>query len=569
MRDGEATYFAARRTPAAGLATGLALAAALALSLAGAASAEATTRFVDEGGSGAAPCVKRSKPCDEIDTALGASSPGDRVYVGAGTYDDPIIVLGAKVMRNRRVFAAGSGPAILDNGSVNDGDEGFDAVLPGDGAVVRNLTIRSPTRPVRTIGAAKLVGNVFDQATPPAVGSMTPLCGRPLVDISNGTGVPEIIGNTFDDPLAETDADQVGVCAPPATEPRISGNTFENLVNGVRIEGGAGDADGIDPVIEGNVIVGARDGLGSGAGIFVRGSVPTITDNVIGPPANTADPADSGVAFISLVPAPTGAHLARNRIEGFGIGVNAFETDGPVTMRSDLIVGNATGVYASDLGDNGDGNITAQAVTVFDSSAYDFLLKNAELTLSSSIIGEQGIDLDDDIGASTCAISFSRGPAISGDSCEAFATTASPGFVDPASGDFHLSAGSQMIDASGENLGEGFTDIDGDPRPLDGDCPQGQLAVPDLGADELNCEPETKARGPKGLTRKRRPTYRLRSTDEGSTFQCKIDRKRFRACGKRAKLKLKPGRHRLRFRAVDPEGNVDPTPAKRRLRVLT
>ena len=528
--------------------------------------AEATTHYVDEGGTGSAPCVKRSKPCDEIAGAITAAGIGDRIYVGAGTYDDPVLIQGIKVIRDRRKFARGSGPAVLDNGSVVDGDESSPAVLPGDGALVRNLTIRSPERPVRTIGAATLRHNVFDQADPPAVASLTPDCARPLVEISNGNGGSELRDNTFDDPLGEASGDQVGVCMPPTTEAEIRGNRFENLVNAVRIEGGSGDADA-ESVVDGNSITDVREGTSiGGAGIFVRGAVPTITGNAIGPAAQTT-PGSAGIAFGSLAPVPTGATLARNRIHGFNVGVDVFETDGPVTMNGDMIVGNSTGIDSSDLGDNGGGNVTARFVTVFGSSTHDVLLKNSALTLSSSIIGAAGIDRDDDIGFSTCAITFSRGPATSADTCEQFATTADPQFADAAGGDFHLTAGSPMIDASGEAPEGGAMDVDRDPRPLDGDCPEGQLAVADIGADELNCAPETKARGPKGRTDDRTPTYRLRSTDSGSSFRCKVDRKRYKRCRKRATFHLDPGAHRLRFRAMDPQGNLDATPAKRKLKV--
>jgi hypothetical protein len=526
----------------------------------------AVNHYVDEGGKGKFPCLKRSKPCDEIKMAADFAAAGDRVYVGAGTYDDPILMLGVKVIRNKRVFARGSGPAILDNGSEADADDTAVAVLPGDDALVRNLTIRSPVRPVRTIGAAVLQRNVFDQAAPPAIASLTPDCSHPLIEISNGTGGAVIERNTFVDTLAETSADSVGICTPPTTEAEIRGNRFENLVNGVRIVGGSGDADA-ESIIENNVITEAREGQTiGGAGIFVRASQPEITGNVITSPSQ-GNPAAAGISFGSLAPVPTGATLSRNFVEGFGVGVDVFETDGPVTMSGDMIVGNATGIDSSDLGDNGGGNITARFVTVYGSSAHDVLLKNSELTLSSSIIGSAGIDRDDDIGASTCAISNSRGPAMSADSCEGFSTTADPGLMDPAGGNYHLAPESPMIDATPEPPASLATDIDGDPRPLDGECPEGQLEVADIGADEFNCPPNTKAKGPRRHTDDTTPTYRLRSTDAHSRFQCKVDRKRYRRCRKRTTFHLSQGRHTLRFRAIDAQGELDPTPVRRKLRV--
>ncbi len=82
--------------------------------------------------------------------------------------------------------------------------------------------------------------------------------------------------------------------------------------------------------------------------------------------------------------------------------------------------------------------------------------------------------------------------------------------------------------------------------------------------------PDTRiTRGPRKKTRSRRPRFRFSSTIAGSTFECKLDRRPFTACRSGARLrKLKLGRHKLRVRAVSPAGVPDPSPAKRRFRVL-
>lgn len=55
---------------------------------------------------------------------------------------------------------------------------------------------------------------------------------------------------------------------------------------------------------------------------------------------------------------------------------------------------------------------------------------------------------------------------------------------------------------------------------------------------------------------------RLRSSEPGSTFQCRLDGRPFRACGSsRGVRSLAPGRHRFEAFAIDPAGNADPTPA--------
>ena len=56
-----------------------------------------------------------------------------------------------------------------------------------------------------------------------------------------------------------------------------------------------------------------------------------------------------------------------------------------------------------------------------------------------------------------------------------------PAFVDAENGDLHLSPASALIDA-GTNIGIPMEDIDGEPRPLDGN--RDSIAIADIGADE-------------------------------------------------------------------------------------
>jgi hypothetical protein len=82
--------------------------------------------------------------------------------------------------------------------------------------------------------------------------------------------------------------------------------------------------------------------------------------------------------------------------------------------------------------------------------------------------------------------------------------------------------------------------------------------------------PDTRiTKGPPGRTHKRTVKFKFTSTEANSTFQCKLDRKPFKTCRSPKKYKrLKPGKHAFKVRAIDPAGNVDPTPAVRRFKVL-
>jgi Protein of unknown function (DUF3152) len=77
--------------------------------------------------------------------------------------------------------------------------------------------------------------------------------------------------------------------------------------------------------------------------------------------------------------------------------------------------------------------------------------------------------------------------------------------------------------------------------------------------------PETRIlRGPRGRQTVRAATFRFRSSEPGSTFQCRLDRGRWRACRSPKTYRgLNPRRHRFQVRARDRARNVDRSPASR------
>ena len=78
--------------------------------------------------------------------------------------------------------------------------------------------------------------------------------------------------------------------------------------------------------------------------------------------------------------------------------------------------------------------------------------------------------------------------------------------------------------------------------------------------------PETVIKkGPKRRTSSRKAKITFKSDEPGSTFECKLDGKKFKPCRSPRKLKkLDAERHKFQVRAVDPVGNVDSSPAKKR-----
>jgi hypothetical protein len=76
--------------------------------------------------------------------------------------------------------------------------------------------------------------------------------------------------------------------------------------------------------------------------------------------------------------------------------------------------------------------------------------------------------------------------------------------------------------------------------------------------------------GPSGFTRDATPTFAFRSSEPGSTFQCRLDARAWAACtSPKTTAKLAEGTHVFHVRAKDRAANLDATPAKRSFRVDT
>ena len=83
-------------------------------------------------------------------------------------------------------------------------------------------------------------------------------------------------------------------------------------------------------------------------------------------------------------------------------------------------------------------------------------------------------------------------------------------------------------------------------------------------------DPNTKIKKrPKNKSDDTSPTFKFKSTEAGSTFKCKLDHKKFHKCkSPKTYHGLDPGKHKFKVEAIDSSGNVDPTPAKDKFKVL-
>jgi hypothetical protein len=65
------------------------------------------------------------------------------------------------------------------------------------------------------------------------------------------------------------------------------------------------------------------------------------------------------------------------------------------------------------------------------------------------------------------------------------------------------------------------------------------------------------------------PTFKFKSDEVGSTFKCKLDHKKFHKCTSPKTVHgVAAGKHTFKVEAIDADGNVDPTPAKDKFKIL-
>ena len=67
---------------------------------------------------------------------------------------------------------------------------------------------------------------------------------------------------------------------------------------------------------------------------------------------------------------------------------------------------------------------------------------------------------------------------------------------------------------------------------------------------------------------RRKATFRFASSEPGSKFLCKLDKRKFKACASpKTYNKIEPGAHAFRVKARDRAGNVDASPVVKRFRI--
>jgi hypothetical protein len=114
---------------------------------------------------------------------------------------------------------------------------------------------------------------------------------------------------------------------------------------------------------------------------------------------------------------------------------------------------------------------------------------------------------------------------------------------------------SDTEDGDGSDIGAFELQV---PPPASG---SGPVLVSEQPADRQ--APNTRiAKGPARSSYETKAKFRFASTEAQSSFQCKLDKRKWTGCRNPAKRTVKPGKHVFKVRAIDRFGNVDPTPAR-------
>jgi len=546
---------------------------ATAAALAAPAAASATDRWVDTdtGTNAANNCTVQANPCKTIQNASDYSQiAGDfgTIHVDQGTYGENVNIAQGNKLTADDFVTGDSGPtAIVGTGS------GV-AVFVQATASISGFDISSPS-----IGSVVLVANSASATdnTITAVGA-----NSTAVEVFASTGTPTVTGNTI---LADSGDEGTGV----VIDQNVTGRA---TVSDNRI-GEAGDGfdrsiwvkAGSKATLEGNTILGSRQLSGSNAnGIRIDGADDVdVIDNDIRQPFIGAGKEADGVYATNLSATDT-LDLERNRILATtGTGLVLADVAGPVTSSNDVIANSADRtVFAGNAPD-----VTFTNDTFVGNATAPVFLNNATLTVDSSILE---MPIANGGGTVECEITFSRGPAITegGDGCAEFQTSADPEFADRFASpvpNLELKPSSALLDAGNPAApAEGAVDNSGDARAVEGDgeCPHD--ARRDIGAEELavtiaDCPvvdppPARDTTAPtsgivgKKKQRGHRARFTLTSDEEGSTFECRLDRGKFVPCeASYRSRKLNLGRHTLFVRATDEAGNTDATPEAKKFKL--
>ncbi|HKN95129.1 MAG TPA: choice-of-anchor Q domain-containing protein [Thermoleophilaceae bacterium] len=418
--------------------------------------ASATDRFVAKTGNDGSACTDASNPCLTIGRAVtAATTSGDTIHIGPGTYDESV-----STAKNVSFIGASAGTVSDATGAtVIDGGVHPAFTLTGGGALSDLRAAGGQTSEPAALeldGPSSAPGVTY--ALVGVIGVRNDCLGCRALDVQGGSSTdPSLLAlNVSDSSFVSTDPDGT--------------TSFVNQANA-------------------NFVRSSFTGQGSDVGgLLLEAGTLTFTDGTIGAP---------GLGGNAEVAAKGHATFTRARLSGLRVDGNFGQSDAAVndslvettqftaaatvvfgatlTARGSTFAAEGSGAQAgADLEAGSGGDAVVNAVnSIFrangNSGAVDVKLSNSSGHVST-------FTADHSNYTSVITGGASATPAGSGSNI-----AGPPGFVNEAGGDFHLAAGSPLIDRGAPAL-PGEVDLDGSARALSANC---GAPVPDIGAFEF------------------------------------------------------------------------------------
>jgi hypothetical protein len=380
-------------------------------------------------------CGTRSDPCASISYGISQTDAGGTIHVEQGTYTENLVL--TRTIDLLGGYATGwitRSPAVYST-TVDGG--GIDAalVISGDyGPLVEGFIFTNGYRYDGAGGGVRLVGGAAPTLRTNWILSNTAQrSGGGIYVGPYGTLPPTIIRNTIADNRSGSYGGGIYVKDRPALIQGnvISGNHAVTSGGGIYLTGGT-TAQVLRNWILGN---GAAD---DGGGVLVRNSDVYLANNVVAD--NRAHSSGGGLYIVGSSSRLLHTTIARNG-GGDGSGVCIAGTDSTVALTNTILVSHTVGITAAA------GNTATLEATLWGTGTWG-----------------NDTDWDGDGMIITGTVNLWGDPA----------------FVDPDVGNYHILSSSAAIDAG---VDAGITnDMDGNPRPRDGDCDS--IAAVDIGAVE-------------------------------------------------------------------------------------
>ncbi|HEY3413802.1 MAG TPA: choice-of-anchor Q domain-containing protein [Armatimonadota bacterium] len=385
----------------------------------------------------------------KVQDAASAVSPGDEVWVAAGTYFENVLMTGAASISLYGGFAGTEGSRSERETSINptvlDGYR-WRTVLTipagADGVTVDGFTIQN--------GGAPFYGGIFFNGNPRS-GGIQCVGNNAVIQnnvIRNNYG---LLGGSG------TAGGQVSFVG--------SGGGVRVMGNGVILRGNIIADNSVYMDISNRHIIGSHvSAFGDGGGVSISGTNARVIRNVITGNSVYANATDSEYGFLTGYASGggiaahsdavlTGNVIARNTVFGTALG-DSGGIIGGATLANNTIVSNSAS--AENAADAHAGGVNTGGLVKNNIFAYNVPLES--LTAESASFND----------------AFGEAPIAS-----ATNLALDPQFVNAGSGNYHLLPGSPCIDAGDNSIvAAGDTDLDGRPRIIGGHVDIGAYETP-------------------------------------------------------------------------------------------